>query len=74
MSEHYQEPYKRIKLPCGAIAEFDGDFSFRCWNCFAVVGSIGQPQECKDEAKQYELMKALGGKGWTHEDAVIHKY
>lgn len=62
-----------IKLPCGGIAEFDGDFSYRCWHCMAVVGSIGQPQHCKDEMNKYELMKALGGKGWEAHEHIVEE-
>jgi hypothetical protein len=32
----------------------------------AVVGSIGQPQSCKDEVKKYENWELLGGKGWDY--------
>ncbi len=32
----------------------------------AVVGSIGQPQHCKDEAKKWDAWKALGGQGWDY--------
>jgi hypothetical protein len=32
----------------------------------AVVGSMGQPQHCKDEAKKYENWEAMGGKGWNY--------
>ncbi len=55
-----------MKLPCGGTAEFDGDFSYRCWTCMAIVGSIGQPQHCKDEAKKWDNWKVLGGKGWDY--------
>ena len=51
-------------LPCGATAEFDGGHSYRCHTCGAVVGSIGQPQHCKDEANKYDVLKALGGKAY----------
>ena len=39
-------------LPCGAVAYFDESscIGYRCENCMAVVGSIGQPQRCKDES------------------------
>ena len=59
---------KPIHLPCGGTAYFDegSGIAYRCENCMAVVGSIGQPQHCKDEAKQYDLMKALGGDGWKY--------
>lgn len=63
----------RIRIPCGAIAYFDEDsgISYRCEMCMAVVGSIGQPQHCKDEAKKYDMMKSLGGKGWVYEDNIV---
>jgi hypothetical protein len=32
----------------------------------AVVGSIGQPQHCKDEMQKYDNWQALGGKGWDY--------
>ncbi len=56
-----------IKLPCGGIAHFDesSGISYRC-ECGSVVGSIGQPQWCKDEAQKYENWKKLGGKGWDY--------
>lgn len=56
-----------IFLPCGSRARFDGDFSYRCENCFAVVGSIGQPDRCKAEADKWYNLKALGGRGWDYE-------
>ena len=41
--------FKPQHLPCGGTAYFDfgSGISYRCENCGAVVGSIGQPQECK---------------------------
>ena len=59
---------KPIFLPCGSKAFFDEDsgISYRCETCFAVVGSIGQPQSCKDEAAKYDNWKAIGGKGWDY--------
>lgn len=57
-------------LPCGNRATFDSDsgISYRCDQCWAVVGSIGQPQHCKDEAEKYDVMKALGGTAyWDYE-------
>ena len=76
MNERYQESFPRIKLPCGGTAAFDysSGISYRCEYCGAVVGSIGQPQECKDAALEYELMEKLGGKGWDHEKNVIREY
>jgi hypothetical protein len=58
--------------PCGSRATFDGDYSYRCENCFAVIGSIGQPRECVDEAKKYENWQAMGGKGWDYEKGAAH--
>lgn len=57
-----------IKLPCGGVAYFDTDsgISYRCYHCNAVVGSIGQPQRCKDEAQKYKNWEKLGGKGWDY--------
>ena len=57
-----------MRLPCGGTAYFDVDsgISYRCEVCMAVVGSIGQPQECKDAAKKYDNWQAMGGKGWDY--------
>lgn len=58
-----------MKLPCGGVAYLDPDsscYSYRCMECMAVVGSIGQPQHCKDAAKKYENWEAMGGKGWDY--------
>lgn len=52
-------------LPCGPRATFDhgSGHSYRCDNCGAVVGSIGQSQECKSEADKYsKVLPALGSK------------
>jgi hypothetical protein len=63
----------RIRIPCGATASFDvsSGISYRCEDCFAVVGSIGQPKSCKEKELEYELMKQLGGKGWNYEDHIL---
>lgn len=55
-------------LPCGSTAHFDksSGISYRCEECMAVVGSIGQPQSCKDEAQKYDNWEELGGKGWDY--------
>ena len=65
----------KIKLPCGSTAYFDesSGISYRC-ECGAVVGSIGQPQHCKDEAKKWEAWKALGGKEWDYFDYTEDEY
>ena len=76
MSEHYQGSLPRIKLPCGGTAAFDhsSGISYRCEVCMAVVGSMGQPRECKEAAQEYELMEALGGRGWYTEENIIREY
>lgn len=63
--EHNLPP---IYMPCGGRAVFDesSGISYRCEDCWAVVGSIGQPQHCKDEAKKWDSWKALGGQGWDY--------
>ena len=55
-------------LPCGGRAIFDiqSGISYRCEHCMAVVGSIGQPQSCKDEAKFWEEWKKISGYGWDY--------
>lgn len=55
-----------IFLPCGSKARFDNDFSYRCDSCFAVVGSIGQPDRCQEESNKWKNLKAMGGKGWDY--------
>jgi hypothetical protein len=57
-----------MKLPCGGTAYFDQEsgISYRCWDCMAVVGSIGMPQYCKEQAEKYENWQKLGGKGWDY--------
>ena len=57
-----------MKLPCGGVAYFDEDsgISYRCEMCGCVVGSVGQPQHCKDEMQKWDNWKKLGGKGWDY--------
>lgn len=61
---------KGFNLPCGGTAVFENpncfEDGYRCMDCFAVPGSIGQPTFCKEEAEKYEAFKALGGKGWDY--------
>lgn len=65
----------KIRIPCGATAVFDesSGISYRCEQCGAVVGSIGQPKECREAAEKYDLMKALGGQGWQYEDNIVEE-
>ena len=60
-----------MRLPCGGTAYFDesSGISYRC-ECGAVVGSIGMPQSCKDEADKYRAWEAIGGKGWDYFEGV----
>jgi hypothetical protein len=60
--------HDKMRLPCGGTAFFDQDsgISYRCIDCMAVVGSIGQPDRCKDEAQKWDNWKSLGGKGWDY--------
>lgn len=55
-------------LPCGGTAYWDegSGISYLCHDCMAVVGSIGQPQRCKDAAEKYDNWQALGGQGWDY--------
>lgn len=57
-----------IKLPCGAVAVFDtgSGCAYRCTQCFSVVGSVSQPRSCVEASQKYEVMKAMGGKGWDY--------
>lgn len=61
-------PMLPLHLPCGGTARFDesSGISYRCEDCGAVVGSMGQSQSCKDEANKWENWKQLGGKGWNY--------
>lgn len=61
-----------MALPCGGTAYFDesSGISYRCDTCFAVVGSVGQPQRCIDEANKYKNWEKLGGKGWDYSRGV----
>lgn len=68
-------PLPRIRIPCGAAAAFDesSGISYRCEDCMAVIGSIGQPRKCKEAALEYELMSKLGGKGWDYAAHIIEE-
>ena len=61
--------YEPLHLPCGGEAFFDYEsgISYRCERCGAVVGSVGQPQACKDEENKYIILEKLGGKGWDYD-------
>ena len=54
-----------MALPCGGTAYFDENsgISYRCELCGAVVGSIAQPQHCRDEMAKWDMWQAMGGAG-----------
>ena len=56
-----------MPLPCGGVAYWDesSGINYRC-ECGAVVGSIGMPQACQDEADKWKNWEKLGGKGWDY--------
>jgi hypothetical protein len=53
-----------IELECGSIASFDAEsgISYRCTTCFAVVGSIGMPRECKELEDMVAVVQKLKGR------------
>lgn len=61
-------------LPCGGTAYFDtnSEISYRC-ECGSIVGSMGQPQTCREEAQKYEAWEAIGGKGWNYDEGCPEK-
>lgn len=68
---------KNVLLPCGGEACFDvaSGIGYRCESCGAVVGSIGQPQACKEAANKYDTLAILGSKvRWDYAkgEEVIH--
>lgn len=59
---------RKIELPCGGTAYFDVDSgcAHRCYNCGAVVGSIGMPKACKDKIEARKSWEVIGGKAWDY--------
>lgn len=57
-----------IFLPCGSRAHWDVDsgMGYRCEDCFAVLGSIGQPRRCQEESQKWKNLEAMGGRGWDY--------
>ena len=57
-----------MELPCGGKAEFDhgAGYGYRCLDCMAVVGSMGQSKHCQEEQEKYRNWEKLGGKGWEY--------
>lgn len=67
-SSDYARMGEFMRLPCGGAAYFDesSGIGYRCDTCNAVVGSIGQPQVCREISDQYKFWKKLGGKDWDY--------
>lgn len=59
--------YDPISLPCGGTAYFDesSGISHRC-ECGAVVGSVGMPKFCREEADKWKAWEKLGGQKWNY--------
>lgn len=57
-----------LHLPCGGTAYFDeqSGYSYRCESCMATVGSIAQPQQCKDAEFLIKAEAALSSKKWNY--------
>ncbi len=59
------------KMACGGTPrwDYDTECSYRCEDCFAVPGSIGQSQTCKDintdEYNRQKEWEMLGGQNET---------
>lgn len=58
----------RIFIPCGSIARWDAEsgMGYRCESCFAMLGSIRQPDHCKEQSQKWKNIEAMGGKGWDY--------
>jgi hypothetical protein len=56
-------------LPCGGEANFDhsSGISYRCEMCLAVVGSVGQPRSCREEALKWEAYEKAGMWRWDYD-------
>jgi hypothetical protein len=64
----WANPPQQIFLPCAAIAIFDepSEIGYRCMQCGAMVGSVGQPDRCRADAEKWANLAAMGGKGWDY--------
>jgi hypothetical protein len=58
------------RLRCGGTAVFDAEsgISYRCTECLAVIGSIGQPERCK-RINSAEPVHFRGVAAWLSRDA-----
>lgn len=53
--------------PCGGRSYIDYEnMCERCISCFSVIGSIGQPAQCKEIAEKYNTLTRLGGGDWDY--------
>lgn len=61
--------FHTMRLPCGGTARFDvtSGISFRCEDCGAVVGSMGQPRECADEMHKWSAYQTAGLWAWNYQ-------
>jgi hypothetical protein len=55
-------------LPCGGEANFDysSGISYRCEMCNAVIGSVGQPRRCQEEADKWAAYEKAGMWKWDY--------
>ena len=60
---------KPMYLSCGGTAYFDesSGISYRCEDCGAVVGSIGQSRTCVEESKKWEAYEKAKMWKWDYE-------
>jgi len=60
--------YSTMHLPCGSVAHFDhgAGYGYRCEMCNAVLGSIGQPRSCREEADKWEAYEKAGMWRWDY--------
>ena len=67
MQDKFDNLLDPMPLPCGGTAYWDesSGISYRC-ECGAVVGSIGMPKHCQDEAEKWRVIELLGGQGWDY--------
>lgn len=67
--------HRIIYLPCGNRARWDreSEMGYRCMSCFAMVGSIGQPQHCVDEATKWKNLERMDGQGWDYINGGLKK-
>jgi hypothetical protein len=64
--------HKTMYLPCGGEANFDhsSGVSYRCEMCNAVLGSVGQPRSCREEADKWEAYEKAGLWRWDYSKGV----